>query len=253
MNLIGAYTLFARDLQRMFRLPFQTLFTPWVSALLYIFIFGEVVGRRIQSIGGVNYIDFVLPGIVMMNILTSAFSHGSASLFFMRFVRHIDEILVAPLSYAEMILAMVAGAVVRALVVGLGVYAIALLFTSATIAHFWLFLFYAVVASIIFSFLGLLVGLWAEHFEHLAILTTFVITPLTFLGGMFNTVDMLPSALQPIVRLNPFFYFIDAMRFSMIGIGEANPAIGAALIAVLLIFLGALTWYLFKIGYKIRT
>ena len=253
MNAIGLYTFISREIQRFLRVWIQTLMSPWVSALLYIVIFGYVVGSRIDLISGVQYIDFVLPGLVMMNIISSAFSHTSSSLYFQRFVRFIEEILVAPLSTLEIVIGFVVGGVVRGVVVGLGVYVIALFFTSATIAHFWLFLFYSLSVSLIFSFLGLLIGLWSENFEQMMLLNTFVILPFTFLGGVFNSIDMLPDLAQTIVRMNPFFYFVDGLRYSMIGIQEANPFIGFAIIGILGIGLGWWVWYLFKIGWKIRT
>lgn len=252
MNIIGLNTLIAREIGRMFRVAIQTLVTPWISALLYIYIFGYVVGQRINLIGGVRYIDFVLPGLVMMNIISSSFAHTSSSVYFMRFVRFIEEILVAPLSYLEMIIGFVVGGVVRGIIVGLGVYIIAIFFTSASIEHFGLFLFYSVSIAIIFSLLGMLVGLWAKTFEQLIILNTFVILPLTFLGGVFNSIHMLPESIQRFTRANPFFYFVDGLRYAMIGIRESSSIIGLFIIALLIFGLGYLVWYLFKIGYRIR-
>ena len=176
----------------------------------------------------------------------------SLSLYFSRFARHIEEILVAPLSHLEMIIGYVVGGVIRAAVVGFGVYLIAIFFSAANMAHMWLFIFYSISVAIIFAFLGLLVGLWAENFEHLAILNTFVIMPLTFLGGVFNSIYMLPEKLQVFVRLNPFFYFVDGLRYSMIGVQESNTTIGVFMILFLIVGLGSLTWYLFKTGYKLR-
>lgn len=234
------------------RVSIQTLVSPWINALLYIFIFGYVVGTRIDLIAGVSYIDFVLPGILMLNIIASAFSQTSSSLYFQRFARHIEEILVAPFSHLEMIIGYVIGGIVRGMIVGLGIYLISIIFSAATIAHLGLFLFYTIAVCIIFSLLGLLVGLWAESFEQLTILNTFVITPLTFLGGVFNSASMLPEKMQLMLKLNPFFYFVDGLRYSMIGISEADTRVGLALIFGLMLTLGGTVWYLFKIGWKIR-
>jgi len=252
VNWIGLQTFISREVARMFRVWIQVLVAPWSSALLYIFIFGRIVGARIGLIENVAYIDFVLPGLVMLNLINSSFLHSSSSLYFMRFVKHIEELLVAPLSYLEMIVGFVCGGIIRGLVVGLGVYALALLFTIATIEHFLLFVFYSVSISVIFALLGMLVGLWAKNFEQLSLPSIFLITPLTFLGGMFNSITMMPQKLQFLMRLNPFFYFVDGLRYSMLGIHESNLAIGLGLIAVLILTLGWLVWYLFKIGYRIR-
>ncbi|MDA1334720.1 MAG: ABC transporter permease [bacterium] len=252
MNFIGLSTFVSREIGRMFRVWVQTLVTPWISALLYIFVFGEIVGSRIGDFAGVSYIDFVLPGLVMMNIIGSSFAHASSSVYFMKWIRSIDEILVAPLSYLEMILGFVIGGIVRGLVVGIGVYIVALLFTAATIDHLALFLLYSMSIAAVFSLLGMLVGLWAKSFEQLSLLNTFIIMPLTFLGGVFNSIHMLPEVMQKFTLINPFFYFVDGLRFAMIGIRESNVMGGAILIAVLVFGLGTLVWYLFKIGYRIK-
>ncbi len=252
VNTIGLQTFIHKEIQRFMRVYIQTLISPWINALLYILIFGFVVGQRIDLIAGVTYIDFVLPGVVMLNLIGSAFSQTSSSLYFQRFARHIEEILTAPLSHIEMIIGYVIGGVARGLIVGIGVYLIAIFFSAATIANIGLFLFYTVAVSIIFSLLGLLIGLWSDSFEQLTILNTFLITPLTFLGGVFNSIDMLPERAQTIVRFNPFFYFVDGLRYAMIGIQEANPVIGIVMILGLILVLGGWVYYLFAKGWRIR-
>ena len=253
MNLIGFITFIHQELGRVRRVWIQTLVAPWISALLYILIFGEIVGRRIGFISGVSYIDFVVPGLLMLNVMQSAFGQTSSSLYFQRFARHIEEVLVAPLSYTQMVLGYVIAGIVRGLVVAAGVYVIALFFTVTTIDHVLLLIFYSVSVALIFSLLGLLVGLWSEGFEQLMIPQTFIIMPLTFLGGLFNSIHMIPERFQWFVKINPFFYFVDGLRYSMIGISESNRIIGVFLIWFLIFGLGFLVWYLFKSGYKIRT
>ncbi len=252
MNTIGLATFIRREVERTFRVVIQTLVSPWINALLYILIFGYIVGSRIDLIAGVTYIDFVLPGIVMLNLIASAFAQTSSSLYFQRFAKHIEEILVAPLSHIEIIIGYVVSGIVRGLIVGLGVYAIAVFFSAANMAHFFLFLFYSVSVALIFSLLGLIVALWADNFEQLSVLNTFLITPLTFLGGVFNSIHMLPERAQFFVKLNPFFYFVDGLRYSMIGISESNQTVGVVLIFVLIIGLGGVVWRLFSTGWKIR-
>ncbi len=252
MNLIGLQTFIQREIQRFLRVAIQTLVSPWISALLYIFIFGYVVGQRIDLIAGVTYIDFVLPGILMLNLINSAFGQTSSSLYFQRFARHIEEVLVAPLSYLEMILGYVIAGVVRGLVVGFGVFMIAVVFSAANMEHVGLFLLYSIGVSLIFSFLGLLIGLWADSFEQLTILNTFIITPLTFLGGVFNSIHMLPEKAQLIMKLNPFFYFVDGLRYSMIGLHEGSLFVGAVIMVILVLAFGGLTWYLFSTGWRLR-
>jgi ABC-2 type transport system permease protein len=252
MNIIGIQTLIIQEFQRFTRIWVQSLVSPWMSALLYIFIFGSVVGSRIDLIAGVQYIDFVLPGIVMMNLITSSYMQSSFSIYFKRFQRQIEEILVAPFSNIEILIAFVLGGVVRGLIVGFGVYIIALLFTTASMNHFFLFMVYSIGVTLIFSLVGILIGLWAENFEQLNVLSTFVIMPLTFLGGVFNSITMLPPAFQTFVKLNPFFYFVDSLRYAMIGIREGSALGGNLLMIGLIVGLGGLTWHLFQKGWKIR-
>ncbi|NQV12106.1 ABC transporter permease [Candidatus Uhrbacteria bacterium] len=252
MNWVGLYTLVRRDIERVFRVATQSLVSPWVSALLYIFIFGFVIGKSIDLIAGVSYLEFVLPGILMMNIITAGFSHTSFGIYFQRFARNIEEVLVSPLSYFEMLVGHVVAAVVRALLVGLGIYVIALLFGAAAIVHpFWL-VFYIVSVATIFALIGIIVGLWAKGFEHLNVLNTYVIMPLSFLGGVFYSVEMLPDKLKFITFSNPLFYFIDGLRYSMIGISESNRSIGLILIIGMILVLGGIVWRIFKTGWRIR-
>jgi len=252
MNTIGLYTFVAREIQRLTRVYVQTILSPIINAVLYILIFGFVVGSRIGDFGGVSYIQFVLPGVLMLNLIGSAFSHSSSSLYMGRWGKSIEELLVAPLSYLEMIIGYVVSGVIRGLIVAAGIYIVAILFGAATVTHAGLFLFYTIAVAVIFSLLGLLVGLWANNFEQLTVLNTFVITPLTFLGGVFNSITMMPEKIQWIVRLNPFFYFVDGLRYSMIGIHEANTLVGLGIISGLIVGLGGLAWYLFSIGWKLR-
>lgn len=252
MNWIGLETNIRREITRFLRVSIQTLISPWINALLYIFVFGFVVGTRIDTIAGISYIEFVMPGIIMLNIITSSFMQTSSSLYFGRFVRYIEELLVAPLSMFEIILSHVVAGVVRGVLVGAGVYAISIVFGVVHILHPLLFLGYAIAIALLFSLLGLLIGLWSENFEQLSIVGTFVITPLTFVGGMFNSIDMLPEMMQRIVRFNPFFYFVDGLRFSMTGVQEASLTVGISIISVLIVLLWIVVWRLFEMGWKIR-
>jgi ABC-2 type transport system permease protein len=253
INYIGLYTLMRSEIERTFRVVVQVLVTPWITALLYIFVFGSVVGSRIELIGGVPYIQFVLPGILMMNVTLTAFAGSSSAIYFKRFIRNIEEVLVAPLSYFEMIIGLIIGTVVRSVIVALGIFVIAIFFGGATIAHAPLFVFYIISISTIFALLGIIVGLWAKGFESFTVISAFLITPLSFLGGVFYSVDMLPEKLQFISKYNPFFYFTDGIRYSMIGLREGSAAVGYYMIFGSLIVIGGIVWYLLKIGWRIRS
>ncbi len=253
INWIGLKSFISQELYRMFRVAIQTLVTPWISAILFIYIFGDIVGKNILPIDGVSYIMFVLPGVLMMNVLTSSFSHTSSSLYFHRFMRRIEEMLVAPLSHFEMILGYTVGGVVRGVIVGVGILLVGLLFDATQIQHIWLFLFYITSVSVVFSLIGILTGLWAQGFEQFNMIAVFVITPLSFLGGVFNSVKMLPDGMQTFVMFNPFFYFIDGIRYSMVGISESNLLIGAIMIIGLIVVLWSIVAHLFKIGWRLRS
>lgn len=252
MNWIGIYTFIRREIMRMSRVLVQTVVSPLISATLYIFIFGFVVGSKIDLIAGVKYITFVFPGILMLNIIASAFAHSSSSVYFARFIKSIEEILVAPFSYFEIVFSYTFSAVIRAVIVAVGIFFIGLIFKAVTITSPFLFLFYVVSIATIFALLGILVGLWAKNFEQLSVLNTFIITPFTYLGGIFYSISMLPPNIAFLTQLNPFFYFVDGIRHSMIGFSEAQTGIGLIVILGLILSLGSLTMYLFKIGWRIR-
>jgi ABC-2 type transport system permease protein len=253
INWVGLYTMIRREVERTMRVKVQTLVSPVMSATLYIFIFGQVIGSKIDEIVGVPYITFVFPGILMLSVINAAFSSSSSSLYFARFIHSIDEILVAPFSYLEMIFGFMLGSMIRGVMVAALIIGVGLLFGAVTLTSPLWFLFYVVAISGIFSLLGMLTALWAQGFEQLSSLNTFVITPLTYLGGIFYSVTMLPSLAATLTKLNPFFYFVDGIRASMIGVNEANMAVGLTLTLALLFGLTLLIVHLFKIGWRIRS
>ncbi len=252
MNWIGLYTMFRREVQRTLRVVIQTLVAPVISAALYLFIFGTVIGTKIEDFAGVPYITFVFPGVLMLSIINASFASASSALYFMRFTRGIEEILIAPFSYFEMLLGFVGSAVTRALMVSFLILAVGLLFGAVSLVNPLAFVFYVAAISAIFAMLGIIVALWAEGFEQLQALNTFVITPLTYLGGIFYSITMLPPLAAQITILNPFFYFADGIRSSMIGYSEANTTVGLVVILGLVTVLGLTVTHLFKIGWKIR-
>lgn len=252
MNTIGLYTMLRREVERTLRLVIQTLIAPVVSATLYIFIFGSVIGTKIDDFAGVPYISFVFPGVLMLSIINASFSSASSALYFMRFTRGIEEVLIAPFSYLEMLVGFVSSAIVRALMVAALTLGVGLAFGAVQLVNPLMFVLYVSAIAAIFAMLGIIVALWAEGFEQLQVLNTFVITPLTYLGGIFYSITMLPDLAAQITRFNPFFYFADGIRSSMIGYSEANSAVGLAVTLGLVIGLGALVVRLFQKGWKIR-
>lgn len=252
INWIGLGTFVRREVRRTFRVSIQTLVAPVISAALYIFIFGTVIGSSISTVNGVPYITFVFPGILMLSIINASFASASSSLYFMRFTRGIEEILISPFSYIEMIFGFVSAAIIRSLLVASLIILVGLLFGAVTLVNPLGFVLYVSAVAAIFALLGIIIALWAEGFEQLQMLNTFIITPFTYLGGIFYSISMLPPLAKSITVLNPFFYFIDGIRNSMIGVSEASPILGLAVIATLLVALLVTVVHLFKIGWKIR-
>lgn len=252
-NWIGLYTMFRREVRRTLRVVIQTLVAPVISAALYIFIFGMVIGSQIAEVAGVPFITFVFPGVLMLSVINASFSSASSSLYFMRFTRGIEEILITPFSYLEMLMGFVGGAIARSLMVSALILLVGMLFGAVSLVQPIAFVLYISAIAAIFAMLGIIVALWAESFEQLQVLNTFVITPLTYLGGIFYSISFLPDTAATLTRLNPFFYFADGVRSSMIGVSEANTLVGMVLITALVLGLATLVTQLFKHGWKIRS
>lgn len=253
INWIGVYTMIRREIERTMRVSVQTLVSPVMSAALYIFIFGHVIGTKIDEIAGVSYITFVFPGILTLSVINASFSSSSSALYMARFMRSIDEILISPFSYIEMIFGYMLGSMVRALIVSFLILIVGIMFGAVSLLHPLSFIFYVSAIAGIFSLLGILVALWAKGFEQLSALNTFVITPFTYLGGIFYSVTMLPALAQKITYANPFFYFVDGLRGTMIGIHEGSVLVGLSVILGLLTFFTVLVVHLFRIGWRIRS
>ncbi len=251
-SLTGFKTLLWREAYRFLSVFRQTIFPNLISAFLYIFAFGFSIGSRIPEIGGVSYLQFFVSGLLMMHAIESSFQNTASSLFISRWANYIEELLVTPISYFEMVLAILAGGLLRCFVVVLGIWGVSLIFVQCPLVHPWIILYFLVFASLIFSLIGMLVGLYAEEFEHITVVATFVITPMAFFGGSFNTLDMVPSALHWIFKINPIFYMINGLRYGMLGSSDSNLGLSMGLVVVLFVILFSVTLYLFKIGYKLR-
>lgn len=252
INWIGIFTFIRRGVKRTLRVSVQTLLAPMISAALYIFIFGTVIGTRIDEFAGVPYITFVFPGVLMLSIVNASFASASSALYFLRWGRGLEEILIAPLSYTEMIFGLLSESLARALMVGFLILGVGALFGAVQLVNPTMFVVYVLAIAAIFGSLGLLVALWAESFEQLQVVNTFVITPLTYLGGIFYSITFLPPVAATITHFNPFFYFADGIRHSMIGYTEDSTGFGLVVTLGLVIVMLSLVKYLFSIGWKIR-
>jgi ABC-2 type transport system permease protein len=254
INWIGLWTIIRREWSRVLRVPIQAFLAPWISALLFIFIFGFVVGGNIRQIGGHRYIEFVLPGVLMLNVVNAAFLQATSQIYFQRFLRYIEETLVSPLSYVEMIIGSLAMTIVRSVVTALGILLIGAAFGATSVDHIPEFLFWVVGVAVIFGLLGIIVGLWAKNFEQLTMLNVFFITPLSMVGGVFNTMSMLPPWMKWIAWGNPFYYLVNGIRHAMIGYTDGVDLlpIGVAVTLGLMAVMGVTVWRLFSVGYGLR-
>jgi ABC-2 type transport system permease protein len=252
VNLIGFYSLIRREISRFIKLWIITFVPTIITTFLYMFIFGFTIGKELPNIQEISYLEFIVPGLILMGVITSSFTNNSTSLFMMKWMNFIENLLISPLSYIETVSAFIIGGVVRGTVTGMIIYVISLLFVDGLIVNPLLFLLLIISTSLIFSSLGLIAGLWAEDWDQLNIWSNFVLTPLVFLGGVFHSLEFVPDSLIMITLVNPIFYMVDSFRFSMLGISESNILAGLSIILVLAIATFFFTVYLFKIGYKIR-
>lgn len=248
----GFLALIRREVHRFMTVFRQTIFPPLVSTFLYLFVFGQSLGSKIDAIQGIPYLQFLVPGLMMMTIIEGSYANTSSSLFISRWANNIEELLVTPLSYIEMVSAILIGGLVRSLVTAIGVYGVSFFFAPMPIEHPLLAFYFVVFVSLIFSSLGIIVALFAEEFEHLAVTTTFVITPLVFFGGVFHSIQMIPAALQKFTLLNPMLYMINGLRYAMLGTSDAPVATSMAIILIIFSALFSTAVYLFKIGFKLR-
>ena len=250
--MVGFYTLLYKELLRFWKVSFQTVLAPVITALLYLLIFSHVLEAHVQVYPGVRYTAFLVPGLVMMSMLQNAFANSSSSLIQSKITGNIVFMLLPPLSYLEFFAAYLLASVARGVVVGLGVFVVTLVFTQLTILHpLWLIVF-AFLGTGILGALGIIAGIWAEKFDQLAAFQNFLIMPLTFLSGVFYSIHSLPTFWQTVSRFNPIFYMIDGFRYGFFGVADVAPQLSLLVVGVCFVGLSALTLILLKSGYKLR-
>lgn len=252
MNLVGLRTLALRELRRTVQIINQVVWPPIVSTLLYVLIIGLSVGGRLEAATGIPYVEFLIPGLIALTVIEASFSEASASLFQHRFMNSIQELLTAPLSAFEIVLGFVTGSVARALLLGNILVFFLPAFTGRWPAHPALYLGLMGVIAVLFSALGLIIGLWGEKWDHIAIPQTFIFTPLIWLGGAFSPVSLMPASLQVVAHANPLFYVIDAFRFAVLGRAEAPLGLSVGITVALAGLALAVAMRLFAIGWKLR-
>lgn len=252
LQLIGLYTIVHRELVRMLRIASQVFLPPVITTLLYFLIFGAIMGQRIGAIEGVSYCLFIAPGLVMMAVITNAYANVSTSLFSVRFQKSIEELLVSPIHYSLILLGYTLGGVLRGVIVALLVLMVSYFFLSFDLKQLPATLLIVALVAAVFSLAGFTNGMLARSFDDVAIIPTFVLTPLTYLGGVFYSTQMLPPIWQHITRFNPIFYMVNALRHVMIGQQDVNLLLAMSIIGSLLIFLTILNLILLKRGTGFR-
>ena len=252
MNLIGLYTLFCKEVLRFGKVLLQTLIAPVITAMLYLLVFGHVFEGRVQAFPGVSYTMFLIPGLVMMSVIQNSFANSSSSLIQSKVTGNIIFMMLTPLSHLEFFLAYVLASVVRGILVGVGVYIVALFFTALPVKHPGFILLFMFMSSATLGAIGVIAGIWAEKFDQLAGFQNFIILPLSFLSGVFYSIHSLPEFWQQLSHFNPFFYMIDGFRYGFFGVSDIAPSHSLAIVTLFLVVLSGITLVLLKTGYKLR-
>jgi ABC-2 type transport system permease protein len=252
-HLVALGTIVRREVRRILRIWGQTLVPPAITMTLYFLIFGGLIGSRVGEMDGIRYMDFIVPGLVMMSVIQNAYGNISSSFFGAKFGRHVEELLVSPMPNWVILLGYVAGAVLRGLMVGAIVLAIALLFTDVRIPHPLVTLSTVLLGATIFALAGFVNAVYAKKFDDIAIVPTFILTPLTYLGGVFYSVKLLPDWAEAATHLNPIFYMVNAFRYGLLGTSDVPLATAYALMLAFVVALAALGLWLLKRGVGLRS
>ncbi len=253
MNPISVWAIYRSEMARAVRTILQSLVAPIISTSLYFVVFGTAIGSRIETVEGIEYGAFIVPGLIMLTVLMQSISNGSFGIYFPRFVGTIYEILSAPVSSLEIVIGYVGAAATKSMVIGLIIYATANAFVTLPVLHPVWMVGFLLLTCVTFSLLGFIIGIWAKNFEQLQLVPMLIVSPLVFLGGAFYSISMLPPAWQTITLFNPVVYLISGFRWAFFG--HADVAVGvslAAIVGFMMVLLGIVTW-MFRTGWRLRT
>ena len=252
LNLVALRTIIRKEMTRVLRIWVQTIVPPAITMTLYFIIFGNLIGRRIGSMDGFDYMQYIAPGLIMMSVITNSYGNVVSSFFGAKFGRHLEEMLVAPMSYATIIIGHIAGGVLRGLLVGGLVTIVALFFTRLEVAHPFVMISIVLLSSIVFSLAGFINAVFAKKFDDISIVPTFVLTPLTYLGGVFYSISLLPEFWQGVSKANPILYMVNAFRYGILGSSDISIGHAYAILIVFVIVLFTACMSLMKRGIGIR-
>jgi ABC-2 type transport system permease protein len=253
MNVYAIRAIYINEMSRTWRTLYQSIASPVISTALYFVVFGTAIGSRMQAIDGVSYGAFIVPGLILLTVLTESVSNASFGIYLPRFIGTIYELLSAPISALEVLIGFVGAAATKSVILGLIIFATARLFVPFEVAHPVLALLYLVLLSMTFALFGFILGLWADGFEKLNLIPAMVISPLTFLGGTFYSIDMLPGVWRQIALFNPVVYLIEGFRWTFYDIATLAPLISLALTLGLLVVCSAVVVWIFRTGYRLRS
>ena len=252
MNLYAVGAIYRSEMARTRRTLLQSIVSPVISTSLYFVVFGAAIGSRISQIEGVSYGAFIVPGLMMLMLLTQSITNASFGIYFPRFVGTIYELLSAPVSYFEIVLGFVGAAATKSIILGFIILATSALFVPLQIVHPVWMLAFLVLTAVSFSLFGFILGIWADTFEKLQIVPLLIITPLTFLGGTFYSTSVLPPLWRTITLFNPVLYLISGFRWSFFGLADVNVEISIAVIILFLVVCMVIVWWIFRTGYRLK-
>ena len=252
MNFHAIRAIYVFEMARTFRTVLQSIVTPVISTSLYFVVFGAAIGSRIDDVEGVSYGAFIVPGLIMLSLLTQSISNASFGIFFPKFTGTIYEVLSAPVSYIEIVISYVGAAATKSVILGLIILATAGLFVPLEVAHPFLMVLFLVLTAFTFSLFGFILGIWAEGFEKLQLVPFLIITPLIFLGGSFYSIQMLPPFWQTVTLFNPVVYLISCFRWSFYGTADVSVGLSVFMTLFFLILCLTAVWWIFKTGYRLK-
>ncbi len=253
MNLIGFWAVYTKEIARTMRVWGQTLLSPVITTALYFIVFGAAIGSNMTDVGGVSYGNFIVPGLIMMTVLINSTTAAATAIYFPKWTGVIYEMLSAPLSYLEITLGFVLSAVTRVMIISAIIFGVSNLFVDINVAHPLLAIGFIFITALSFSTFGFILGLWAKGFEQLNIFPALIITPLSFLGGVFYSISILPEFWQKVVLFNPVIYMVDAFRYTFYGISDINPWISFSVTMVFLVLNLLTIMWIFRTGYRLKS
>ena len=253
MNLRAIWTIYAAEMMRTFRTLMQSIISPVLSTSLYFVVFGAAIGSRIDTVEGISYGSFIVPGLIMLSLLTQSISNASIAIYFPKFIGTIFEILSAPVSFLEVVVSYVGAAATKSIMLGLIILATAAFFVPLHVEHPFVMVLFLVLTAVTFSLFGFIIGIWADGFEKLQIVPLLIVTPLTFLGGSFYSISMLPPFWQTVTLFNPVVYLVSGFRWSFYGIADVNVWISLGMTFVFLAICLAIVAWIFKTGYRLKS